>query len=154
MVVVSDIQETFPFLTENRIYSGKSPVRKEKVQITLIQQNETQKGGKTLQDRGNYTISQIPGTYPIPFLFPPTLSSLELEDPCSSETKEQLFLLGWQRAGLERICEVTKIRHLFPAGVSESKFQGFGRAWKKQASHQDNAGMRNYRSSNLEINQH
>lgn len=106
-----------------------------------------------MQDRGNHRIHHSPWNY-LPLPFPPTLSSRELEDPCSRETKEQLFLLGWQRTGLERICKVTKIHHLLPAGVSENKFQGFYRAWKKQASHQDNAGMRNYRSSNLEINQY
>lgn len=105
-----------------------------------------------MQDRGNSRKPHTPGTT---FLFPSLLhSSLELEDPCSRETKEQLFLASWQRTGLKRICKVTKIHHLFPAGVSENKFQGFDRAWKKQASHQDNAGMCNYRSNNLEINQY
>lgn len=103
-------------------------------------------------DRGN---GQIPHTPGATFLFPSLLlSSLKLEDPCSRKTKKQLFLGGWQRTGLERICKITKIHHLFPASVSENKFQGFDRLCNKQASHQDNAGMHNYRSSNLEINQY
>lgn len=96
--------------------------------------------------------------------------TIPLELPCSSHPSyfhpwsRKTHAAGKQRnssswaAGREqaweRICKVTKIHHLFPAGVSENNFQRFDRAWKKQTSHQDNVGMRNYRSSNLEISQY
>lgn len=57
----------------------KQDLQQKKSSFILIQQNYTQNGGRTLQDTGKCTISHIPGTYPIPFLF----SCLLLSHPWS-----------------------------------------------------------------------
>lgn len=104
----------------------------------------------------------------LPLHRPIYLSSEVLEAPCSRQAKDQFFLLSCQRMGLEGICKVTKIHHVFLAGISEKNKHPFKNEKEinknqLQVLHSlqetglslvDNAGKPNYRSSNLERNQY
>ena len=97
---------------------------------------------------GNRSIAPTPAP-------PPPLPPEELEAPRCRQTEEPLFPLSCWRTGSEGIFEVSKIHHLFPAGVSERSISGvFTLPARNMPLTRIMLPCANHRSSHLETNQY